>query len=149
MQTWARWANRMAPIFDNSTTDEENARKTVKSDHDLARLALFGNNPNWTRGAQHSIQHAVSFARRYAENGDHEVSGTALNAVVSVNHAYIQAKGKTFFGAVPFFDNSLSTDGFINATLEHLRQNVRIDRASIRPLVIAAWAPTLNVICAP
>ena len=54
------------------------------------------------------------------------MSGAALTAILSINHAYIQAKGKTFFTSHPFFDNPLSTDGFINDTLEHLRQNVRV-----------------------
>ena len=97
-----------------------------KSDHDISRLALFGANPNWIAGTRRSILHAISFARRYAESGDHEVSGAALTAILSINHAYIQAKGKTFFGSIPFFDNPLTTDGLINDTLEHFRQNIRI-----------------------
>ena len=100
--------------------------QTIESDHDVSRLTLFRTNPNWHIGAQRSILHAISFARRYAESGDHEVSGAALKAIINMNHAYINAKGKTFFGSIPFFDNPLTTDDFINNTLEHLRQNIRI-----------------------
>jgi hypothetical protein len=126
LQAWGRWAKRVAPVFDKNTGQEAADSQTLKSNHDVPRVALLGTNPNWTAGARRSILHAISFARRYAESGDHEVSGAALSAVIGINHAYVQAKGKTFFSTHPFFDNPLSTDGFINDTLEHLRQNVRI-----------------------
>lgn len=67
----------------------------------------------------------MSFARRYAEQGDYEVSGAALNSVVGINAAYIDSKGKTFYANSPFVENPFSSDGFINDTLEHLRQNVQ------------------------
>ena len=67
----------------------------------------------------------MSFARRYAEQGDYEVSGEALGAIVLINIAYIQAKGRTFYETNPFFENPLASDGFINDTLECLRQNVQ------------------------
>ena len=67
----------------------------------------------------------MSFARRYAEQGDYEVSGAALNAVIGINAAYVKSKGKTFYANNPFFDNPLSSDSVVNDTLEHLRQNVQ------------------------
>ena len=67
----------------------------------------------------------MSFAGRYAEQGDHEVSGAALNAVVGINAAYIESKGKTFYANNPFVENPFSSDGFINDTLERLRQNLQ------------------------
>lgn len=67
----------------------------------------------------------MSFARRYAEQGDYEVSGAALNAVVGINAAYIDSKGKTFYANNPFVENPFASDGFINDTLEHLRQNLQ------------------------
>jgi hypothetical protein len=45
---------------------------------------------------------------------------------VSINRGYIQAKGKTFFAHNLPFENPAATDGFINNTLEHLRQSVQI-----------------------
>ncbi len=67
----------------------------------------------------------MSFTRRYAEQGDYEVSGAALNAVVSINAEYIKAKGKTFYADNPFVDNPFSNDSFINDTLECLRQTAQ------------------------
>src|SRR3546814_10292581 len=51
----------------------------------------------WTDGALQGVRYAVSFARLYAEQGDHEISAAAMNAIIAINGAYIEAKGKTFF----------------------------------------------------
>jgi hypothetical protein len=77
-------------------------------------------------GALQGIRYAISFARRYAEQGDHEVSLAAMNAIVAINAPYIDVKGKTFFAQHPLLDNPLTSEGFINATLEHLRQTARV-----------------------
>lgn len=124
LRTWARRAQRAMPLLEH----EEGASATsspTDSTHDLARTAFFQINNRWTDGAKRAIRHAMSFARRYAEQGDHEVSGAALNAVIGINAAYIESKGKTFYANTPFVDNPLSSDSFINDTLEHLRQNVQ------------------------
>ena len=47
----------------------------------------------------------MSFARRYAEQGDYEVSAAALGVVVAINDAYIKAKGKTFYDNPGFMEN--------------------------------------------
>ena len=73
-----------------------------------------------------AIAHSMSFARRYSEQGDYEVSGAALNAIVAINTAYISTKGKTFFADDYLFENPLTTDAFFNDTLEHLRQNLQL-----------------------
>src|SRR3546814_1851519 len=49
-----------------------------------------------------------------------------MNAIIAINGAYIEAKGKTFFAYQLMFDNPLTSDRFINDTLEHLRQTTRI-----------------------
>jgi len=100
--------------------------KTTSPSHDLARVAYFRANPHWTDGANQAVRYAVSFARRYAELGDHEVSAAATQAIVAINAFYVGAKGKTFFTYQLMFDNPLTSDGFINDTLEHLRQTARV-----------------------
>lgn len=121
---WQRRAKRAMPLLEQ----EENADVTpspMDSTHDLARTTFFQINNRWTDGAKRAVQHAMSFARRYAEQGDHEVSGASLNAVIGINAAYINTKGKTFYANNPFIDNPLASDGFINDTLEHLRKNIQ------------------------
>ena len=91
----------------------------------MARVTYFKLNPHWTAQAQQAIRHAMSFARRYAEQGDHEISDAALKKVLVINGLYVMAKGKTFFHKVLLVDNPLINDGFINDTLELLRQHIR------------------------
>lgn len=124
LRTWSRRAQRAMPLLER----EESASATSSpsdSTHDMARTAFFQINNRWTDGTKRAIRHAMSFARRYAEQGDYEVSGAALNSVVGINAAYIDSKGKTFYANNPFVDNPLSSDSFFNDTLEHLRQNAQ------------------------
>ena len=122
LRTWARRAQRAMPLLER---DESASATSSPSDstHDLARTAFFQINNRWIDGTKRAVRHAMSFARRYAEQGDYEVSGAALNAVVGINAAYIESKGKTFYANNPFVENPFSSDGFINDTLERLRQN--------------------------
>jgi hypothetical protein len=124
LRAWARGAKRAAPLlFDVSQSHQIDP---YSSQHDLTRTAYFHLNPGWTEGAQQGVRYAVSFARRYAEQGDHEVSAVAMDAIIAINTTYIEAKGKTFFADQLLLDNPLTLDGFISDTLEHLRQTARI-----------------------
>ena len=124
LQSWARHAHRMAPLLKRKESANDTSSH-LDSTHDLARTAYFWINNHWTDGAKRAIGHAMSFARRYAEHGDYEVSKAALRAIVSINAAYVESKGKTFYVDNPLFENPLAGDSFITETLEHLRQNVR------------------------
>ena len=121
---WQQRAKRAMPLLEQ----EENADVTpssTDSTHDLARTKFFQINNRWTDGPKRAIQHAMSFARRYAEQRDYEVSEAALKAVIGINVAYIDTKGKTFYANNPFIDNPLASDSFINDTLENLRKNIK------------------------
>jgi hypothetical protein len=124
LRAWVRRANRAAPLLADSSPpsrpDDPFAPK-----HDLTRVAYFQANANWTDGAKQAVGYAISFARRFAEQGDHEVSVAAMNAIIAINAAYVEAKGKSFFAYQLMFDNPLTSDSFIIDTLEHLRQTAR------------------------
>ena len=124
-RVWMKAAVRTAPLL-KSRSDENESGHEQYSSHDMERVAYFQLHPNWTQVAKTSISHCISFARRYAEQGDHEISEAALTTVIAINAAYIEAKGKSFFNNNLFIDNPLSSDDFISVTLEHLRQNVQI-----------------------
>jgi hypothetical protein len=126
MRVWALRAQRAKPLFEQSDNSEMVQVAERQDQFDLERAAFFKLNSHWTREPRQAITHAMSIARRYAEQGDHEVSGTALATVVRINSAYVEAKGRTFSSTNPVFDIQSPTDEFINETLEHLRQNVRI-----------------------
>jgi len=124
LRAWATRAKRAAPLFSNGSRPPQTDPYSLQ--HDLTRTAFFQVNRGWTEGAQQGVRYAVSFARRYAEQGDHEVSAVAMNAIIAINATYIETKGKTFFAHQLLLDNPLTSEGFINDTLEHLRQTARI-----------------------
>jgi len=124
LRAWGKRAKRAEPLFlDRGLSSQAGLHS---SPHDLTRTTYFQVNPGWTAGASQGVRYAVSFARRYAEQGDHEVSASAMNAIIAINGTYIETKGKTFFANQLMFDNQLTSDAFINDTLEHLRQTARI-----------------------
>ena len=125
LRIWDRRARRAMPLLEPEETERADASPT-DSTHDLARAAYFQINSRWTDGAARGVRHAMSYARRYAEQGDYEVSATALTAVAAINGAYIKAKGKTFYANPPLMDDPRSRDSFIVDTLEYLRQTVQI-----------------------
>ena len=124
-RVWVRRAKRAAPLFaDPPSPGGRNNPFAPK--HDLVRVAYFQANAGWTGSAKQAVRYAVSFARRYAEHGDHEVSAAAMDAIIAINAAYVEAKGRTFFSYQFVLENPLTSDGFITDTLEHLRQTARI-----------------------
>lgn len=122
MKAWDCRARRAAPLLQQPESTKDN-----DVTYDIPRAVFFQANPHWTDGSHQAVQYAISFYRRYAERGDHEVSGAALNAIVAINRYYVRTKGKTFFSTNALMvDTSLTNDGFINNTLEQMRQNVSI-----------------------
>ena len=122
LRTWARRAKRAMPLLEREEISDTKS-SLMDTTYDIARTVYFQTNSHWIGGAQRAIRHAMSFARRYAEQGDYDVSGSALNVVVKINALYIETKGKTFYASNPFVENPLASDTFINNTLEDLRQN--------------------------
>ena len=122
---WDRAIKRTAPLLqanaNGGAEDDE-----LRSKYDMDRVTYFQLHPNWTSSADQAISYCIAFSRRYAEQGDHEVSRVALNGIVAINALYIKIKGKTFFSNSYFFDNPLASDSFLTNTLEHLRQNIQV-----------------------
>src|SRR5690606_28893766 len=83
-QAWVRRANRAAPLLADSSPPSR-PNDPFASKHDLARVAYFQANAYWTDGAKQAVRYAISFARRFAEQGDHEVSAAAMNAIIAIN----------------------------------------------------------------
>jgi len=122
---WDKAVKRTTPIFrENAKTEKDD--EDIISKYDMDRVTYFQLHPNWTAPAEQAISYCITFSRRYAEQGDHEVSRVALNGIVAINALYIKTKGKTFFSNSYFIDNPLASDSFLMNTLEHLRQNVQV-----------------------
>jgi hypothetical protein len=124
LRMWERRANRARPLF--LVKDNEPDDSGLNNKQDLPLVAFFQANPYWDRDARRAIDDAISLSRKYSEHGDYVVSSAALNVMLEINATYVEAKGKTFFGSVMFLNIPLTTDVFVNHTLEHLRQTAAI-----------------------
>lgn len=119
MQSWGKGANRLKVLYTNVQPNEH-------IQNDIQLTTFFQGNPHWTNLAKETIDTASSYIRRYAEYGDYIVVKNAFNVIIQTNILYIQTKGKTFFSDSLFVDNPLSTDGFINYTLEEVKRSFLI-----------------------
>lgn len=114
MSRWERRANQFAPLLEE--------RPAPGVDRDIARASFFRLHPHWEADVREASSHVIAFARRYAEQGEYDVSARALSGLIDLNRRYISARGNTFFGSNPFFTNPLSSEAFISDTLEKLRR---------------------------
>lgn len=124
-EIWDKAISRTRPILRASASTEK-VNEDIMGKYDLDRLTYFQLYPNWAVSAEQAISYCITYSRRHAEQGDHEVSRVALNGIVAINAFYIKTKGKTFFPNSSFIDNPLASDSFLTNTLEHLRQNVQV-----------------------
>lgn len=122
LQRWVVRALRAKPLLQQASPSSGERAVNI----DMHRLMYFEINTRWTAGAVEALQHAVAFARLFSERGDHEIANVALNSIVAINASYVESKGRTFFARSFLIDNPRATDGFINASLEHLRQNAQL-----------------------
>lgn len=118
LTAWGRRARRARPLL------QSNDAETNDIPNDMPLLTYFRANPDWSASAFQGVRYAMAFASRYATRGDYEVTAAALQTVLAVNALYIRAKGKTFFTDNLLFAHPMSSDSFINETLESLRQAV-------------------------
>lgn len=126
MAKWVMRAKRAEPLLLEQIVRAQGGDTKPNDAFDHCRSLFFLANPGWTGGALEALQYAVAFSRRFSELGDHDVATASLRAIIDINSSYVTAKGKTFFSSNPIFDNPGVTDGFINETLECMRQNIQM-----------------------
>jgi len=122
IRMWVRRAERARPLLPLPEGNESPRSPSNGREPDLSKAAYLRLNDHWTDESAKGVAHAVSIARRYAEQGDYEVSRIALNSIGAIVQGYVSAKGDTFFAQHFLMENPLSSDGFLNDTLEHLRR---------------------------
>lgn len=123
LRRWARIAERSKPLLESEDGTESESPPEGPSP-DATRTVFFQINQHWTVRTSKNLQHAVAFARRYAEQGDYEIAGEALTAIIAINTAYIEAKGRTFYANHWLVQHRLAHDALITASLECMRQTV-------------------------
>lgn len=126
LRKWGRRAELAEPILRNAGEtaaihDQAGTRRL-----DAAKITYLQINSKWDQSSRQAIRYSFSYAVRFAEAGDHEVSANAINCMMLINATYCAVKNGAFPSRNLFTANQDSTDGFINATLEYLRQAMRI-----------------------
>lgn len=120
LQRWGRLADRAAIVLQENPLPAA-AEADIDIPFDRPKAHFFQVNAFWSAPAQQAIHYAVSYAKRFAEQGDYEVTDDAFNRMVLINASYCAAKRGTFVASNPFVDVPGVADSFINTTLEQLR----------------------------
>jgi len=124
LQRWNRLADKAALLL-----TEAPPPGTVDDDSELhfnaPKAHFYEVNAHWTKSAGQAIHYAISYAKRFAEQGDYEVTDDAFMRIMLINATYCAAKHGTFVGNNPFFAMPGTSDAFINTSLEQLRQTMQ------------------------
>lgn len=124
LQRWSRLVDKAAILLQEppqlTATNAE-----AKLPFNAPKAALFKANASWCASAKQAIHYAVSYAKRFAEQGDYEVTDDAFNRMMQINASYCAAKRGTFIASNPFVEVPGVTDDFINTSLELLRQTMQ------------------------
>lgn len=125
LENWARLADLVVIVGRGVSQPDalgEGEGAAVKANLNEPKAMFFLVNNGWDSAAKQALHYAMSYTKRFAEQGDYQVTDSAFRKILDINIAYCQAKRGTFIAASPFLDLPGTTDGFINLTLEHLRQ---------------------------
>jgi hypothetical protein len=124
LKTWSNQAGWSTAALPPRIPDRP-PNPLIDSSVDTKRAAFLLRN-NWgSVVVRRGLDHCVAVNGRTASQGDYRVANDALNALIRINAAYIQAKGKTFFAQNGFIDVPYSTDPVINHSLEQLKRQFR------------------------
>ncbi|MBO6701106.1 MAG: hypothetical protein JJ921_02120 [Pseudomonadales bacterium] len=141
LEKWGETAKFSLPLM--SSFDEEGG----EVDENLKLASYFGLTSSGAALAKDCCDQCVSYSRRYSEQGDHETSQFALDALVAINRDYVRIKGASFFSNDWLIENPLATDNFLNETLEHMRRNVKLGQARSDEIQIEQTFQTLHKLC--
>ncbi len=122
---WDRLATRAQDIIVNHDDDKSKIENPNEKLLDVKRFIFLKNNRGWEKTAVQAINYCISYAKRYAELGDYDVSDYSFDRIMYINATYCSVKRGTYIEDNPLlniFDNS---DAFINLSLEHLRQTMQ------------------------
>lgn len=124
LKSWERRAEMARPLLKGGDSEEQEEATSFMSTHDIEKSVYMQLNPHGKQAAQNAIDHAFSFARRYAERGDYVVSAHAMQVIGMINRLYVQHKGKTFYSDHPWLENPFSSDDLVTRSLESLRRSM-------------------------
>lgn len=121
LRKWSRLADNASILLREGVAP---AAKAVGEEIQLdeSKAAFYQANPQWVTVTHQAIHYGISYAKRFASQGDYEVTDAAFHHLILINAAYCAAKNGTFIGGHGFFAASGESDQTINTALEQLRQ---------------------------
>ena len=127
VRLWERRIRWLSPVIEQAAARTGSPPRLGRHEvqFDGPRAAVLKANRTWSQGLADGVAHAASFARQAGERNDVEMSASALSTVMALNAYYVRVKGRTFRANNALSPNDEVTDGFINGTLEHLKQLCR------------------------
>lgn len=122
------WFKRMQRVMveldnDNFTNATTGNRKL------LEKLIEISNSQfqEWTFKVDKAIQNAMTYARRYSDKGEYDISSEALKTIVKLNSGYIFAHLPDNNGMSTYLSNiEVNDDPIILGTLEKLRLHTKL-----------------------
>ncbi|WP_270809138.1 hypothetical protein [Aeromonas sp. QDB08] len=124
LQKWSRLADKAAILL-MEAPPPDTVDDATELHFNAPKAQFYQANAHWSTSAGQAIHYAISYAKRFAEQGDYEVTDNAFMRMMRINAAYCEAKRGTFVGSNPFLEMPGTTDGFINTSLEQLRQTMQ------------------------
>ncbi len=124
LNTWSNQADWSTAALPPRIPDRP-PNPLIDSTLDTGRAAFMLQNDWGGVVVRRGLDHCISVNGRTASQGDYQVADAAVTALVSINAAYIQAKGKTFFAENGFIEVPFATDPVINHSLEQLKRQFR------------------------
>lgn len=122
---WDRLATRAQDIMVNHDDDKSKIENLNKKVLDVKRIIFLKNNHGWETTAVQAINYCISYAKRYAELGDYDVSDYSFDRIMCINAKYCSVKRGTYIEDNPLLNIVDNSDAFINLSLEHLRQTMQ------------------------
>lgn len=113
-------------VLVNEEPSSKSNREKSGIEFNATKAGFFNVNASWDKNLKQAIHYAISYSKRFAEQGDYEVTDYAFDCVMRLNAAYCDIKNGTFVGSIPFFEiSNNNVDGVINTSLEQLRQTMQ------------------------
>jgi hypothetical protein len=122
---WDRLATRAQDIMVNHDDDKSKIENLNEKVLDVKRIIFLKNNHGWETTAVQAINYCISYAKRYAELGDYDVSDYSFDRIMYINAKYCSVKRGTYIEDNPLLNIVDNSDAFINLSLEHLRQTMQ------------------------
>lgn len=122
---WDRLTTRAQDIMVNHDDDKSKIESLNEKVLDVKRIIFLKNNHGWETTAVQAINYCISYAKRYAELGDYDVSDYSFDRIMYINAKYCSVKRGTYIEDNPLLNIVDNSDAFINLSLEHLRQTMQ------------------------